>query len=341
MISQRLGIKTQFLGLLLGGLLSLSACGQVITPQPSPTPTRAGDPTSTPSGSAVYSATSVPVISSRDVATPTITPTPIVHIVQKGDTLLGIALDFGVSVEALQTANGIDNPQFLQVGQQLVIPVGDVSGRSSPSLLLPTPTPQPIRVQGAAFYETAVGSLLGLGEIANTTPLTLTNVQVAVTLLDASGQPLLETDTFASMDIIYPDVRTPFSVLFSNPPTEWESYQVTVLRGQEAGVLATGFVPISVLEAEGNTSGPQFEVSGTVRNASADQAARTVDLFVTTYDAQGNVTGYRRAPLSTEEGLAPGEEAAFSLTLSTHGDSPVDFSVTALGRAADGMNPGG
>ncbi len=49
------------------------------------------------------------------------TPGPT-YIVQAGDTLYSIALAFGVTVEALQTANNIADPALLAVGQTLVIP---------------------------------------------------------------------------------------------------------------------------------------------------------------------------------------------------------------------------
>lgn len=55
--------------------------------------------------------------------TPTATPTPVVHIVQSGDTLGYIASIYGVTVEALSVRNGIDDPRSLQVGNRLIIPI--------------------------------------------------------------------------------------------------------------------------------------------------------------------------------------------------------------------------
>ncbi len=45
-----------------------------------------------------------------------------VYIVQPGDTLYSIAARFNVSMDELMAANGIVNPNLLNVGQQLVIP---------------------------------------------------------------------------------------------------------------------------------------------------------------------------------------------------------------------------
>ena len=325
-------------------LALLTACGQVVTQEPSRTPRLSPAPTATPNQPVGDQATQVPAHAPADTATPTITPTPIVHVVEKGDTLQAIAFDFGVSVESLQRANGIENPQFLQVGQRLVIPAGDEDNQTSLGQLLPTPTPQPIRVQGTAFYRTPVDSLLGLGEVANTTPFTLTNVQVEASLLDASGTQIAQTTSFVSTDVLLPEDRCPFSVLFTTPPSDWATYQVRVIRAQEAGALATAYVPLSVTELRGGPSGPRFEVSGVVENHSAGRSPELVEIVVTTYDAAGTVTGFRRSSLpgSAEEGpLAPGGQRAFTVSLITHGHTPDEFVVVALGRTSGPISSGG
>jgi LysM repeat protein len=66
-------------------------------------------------------------------------PEMIVYVVQEGDSLYGIALEFGVSTEDLMRANGLLDPNFLVVGQELFIPVGGLP----PTLPTPTDTPIP------------------------------------------------------------------------------------------------------------------------------------------------------------------------------------------------------
>ncbi len=319
---------------LAAALIVLTACGEVITPQPtvgtSPTSTSipAPIPTLRPTATA-------PLIPPAATATPTITPTPIIHVVQRGETLLSIAFDYGVSVQTLQAANDIENPQLLQVGQRLIIPTGEEAAGTTPGLLLPTPTPLPFGVQGIAFYETPVGSLWCLGEIVNPTDFTLTNVQVHVTLLDAAGEPLTEADAFAAADLIPPGERSPFGILFTTPPPGWTSPQVTIVRGEAAGALADSYVPIAVTEAEGQSSGSQLQVSGAVQNTSAEQAAGSVSVIVTAYDAQGLVTGFRRETVEVEGTLAPGATAPFTLLFTVHDDIPTNdtpFNVIALGH---------
>ena len=47
-----------------------------------------------------------------------------IHIVERGETLASIARAYGVTVQAIASANGIWNPNFIWAGQRLVIPSG-------------------------------------------------------------------------------------------------------------------------------------------------------------------------------------------------------------------------
>lgn len=59
-----------------------------------------------------------------------------IYIVQSGDTLNSIALRFGVSPEDVQSANGITDPNALDIGQRLIIPgLEGISGLLSSELI--------------------------------------------------------------------------------------------------------------------------------------------------------------------------------------------------------------
>ena len=86
--------------------------------------------------------------------TPSPSPTPVVHYVASGDTLFGIALEYGVTVDALLHANGLDVNEYLDIGQALIIPLqaaeAELPLAAEPlgNLILPTPTPQPLELVG-------------------------------------------------------------------------------------------------------------------------------------------------------------------------------------------------
>ncbi|MCS7177812.1 MAG: LysM peptidoglycan-binding domain-containing protein [Anaerolineae bacterium] len=314
-------------------LLALVAtgCGSVITPPatetpPSPFPTLTSPP---PSVSPVPGASGELVGPSP---TPTITPTPIIYVVREGDTLSGIAATYGVSVEALQRINNIQNPLFLRPGQTLIIPTGREEAMA-PTELLPTPTPMPFGIRGVGFYETPVGSLHCLGEVVNTTAEVLTNVQVRVTLFDASGNALIGGNVFAAVDLLPPAARAPFSLLFTAPPPNFVSHQVVALRGEAAGELAARYVPMAIEEVTGTPYGPHFEISGAVRNRDPERIAATVIVVATTYDETGLVTGFRQQRVDVGNGLAPGAAVPFQMRFTVYKSVPADFAVIAYGKA--------
>lgn len=55
----------------------------------------------------------------------------IMYIVQPGDTLSGIAESYNVDLEILQRVNNIANPNSIQSGQSICIPI-EVEGESNP-----------------------------------------------------------------------------------------------------------------------------------------------------------------------------------------------------------------
>jgi LysM repeat protein len=99
--------------------------------QPAPvaealTPTRAlaATTTLTPSPVVTPTATASPT-------TPTPSPTPIIHVVQSGETVMGIASHYGIDPDTVMAANGLDqeSARLLHSGQELVIPsTGPVGG---------------------------------------------------------------------------------------------------------------------------------------------------------------------------------------------------------------------
>ena len=103
-----------------------------------PTPTRTPRPTytpivtrevllivtPTPSPSATLAPTATPTTAEQPTPTPSATPTPTprAHVVQAGDTLLGIVQQYQVDYGDLLAANEITDADVLYVGQVLTIP---------------------------------------------------------------------------------------------------------------------------------------------------------------------------------------------------------------------------
>ena len=109
----------------------VGATASTSSPRPSPTvagtpiATRSAVPTSSPTPTATLSPSPASVPTPEPTAAPTAPPVPPpqqTYVVQQGDMLATIAQRFGTTVSALQSANGIQDPDEIFIGQVLVIP---------------------------------------------------------------------------------------------------------------------------------------------------------------------------------------------------------------------------
>lgn len=128
--------------------IALAACTTApilvtASPQP-PTATRApvaAAPAAPPAGPNSTSAGAERVAATPGPATPQ--PAPFIYRVQAGDTLLDIAARFGVSVDAIVAANGLDDPDTLAIDQELLIPAGGPPADDAPVVEHPAAGAEP------------------------------------------------------------------------------------------------------------------------------------------------------------------------------------------------------
>jgi LysM repeat protein len=326
--------QTRLLLIITIGVLAL-ACGQVIT-RPTPTPTPpivvalqvTPRPTATP---APYTP--------EPTATPTITPTPVIYIVQRGDNLLRIAAQFGVSVEALQEANGIFDPRRLQIGESLIIPQEEEEALSEESPPTPTPTPMPFRIQNLTFHRAPTGELWCLGEVFNTSDVPLEQIQVEITLLDEQKQELERASAFVQADLVEPGERAPFMVQFEGVLSPFASYRAVALGGVPAYV-GSYYRDLEVREVHGaGERYAAYRVTGRIANIGPEEAV-SVHVIVTVYDALGRVIGVRRE-VPQHNVIPRGGETTFEVEIAPIGGPVVTYTVLAQGRRLPTPTPGG
>ncbi len=114
------------------------------------------------------------------------TITPTVYIVQGGDTMGKIAAEFGVTVEDLMAANGLTDPNVLDVGQTLQIPIGgevEIPPTEAPPPT-DTPAPQPTVTEGTSPTEA---------------PAEAGNAQLAIRGVIGAGDPAKEAVTIVNV----------------------------------------------------------------------------------------------------------------------------------------------
>jgi LysM repeat protein len=135
-------------------LLVLAACAPPAPASPRPTAPVVLDITVAPTQDVDATATAY----ARQLAP---TPTPAgLYVVQQGDTLGGLAEDFGTTVDDLMAANGLTDANAIQAGQTLLIP-SLISG----TLALGTPPPL-----AGTIVPTATATLTTTATLPTTAP---------------------------------------------------------------------------------------------------------------------------------------------------------------------------
>jgi LysM repeat protein len=307
----------------------LAACGQVVTVQPTPTP----EPTSTLEIAvevATLPPTSTPApYTPAPTATPTISPTPILHTIASGESLLTVAGQFGVSVAALQDANGILDPRFLQVGQQLIIPRPEELEEFESDSLTPTPTPYPMEVKNVYFNESNIGGLWVLGETMNISAEMLEQVRVGISLLDENDVEIASTEGLVSLDLVPSGQAAPFAITFGENPGEFARYRLFATHAVPAYV-GSYYRDLAVENVqyvgERNAS---YTVTGIIRNIGPEEAVE-VEVVITAYDPLGRVIAMRKVT-PDHNVIAPGGETPFTAVIAPVG-GPVQR-VAAVAQA--------
>lgn len=312
------------------GLIWLATgCSQVTTPtpdaQPSPTPAAVVEPlgpTATPRPTSTpRPATPIPT------PTPTVTPTPVIYVIQPGDTLLKIAIQFNVSTEAVQEANGILDPRFLQIGQALIIPTANETAEEQPS---PTPTPLPLNVEAINFEPTKQGTLWCLGAVRNPGSVPLTEVVVEVALFDANGVLLAREAAYTQLDVVQPGESVPFAMLFETPPQTFAQYQAVAVSGVPLLGDTRYYFNLEPFDLHGSPEGlATYRITGQLRNTGAADV-ESIRLVAVAYNEESHVLAQRQAELAVNL-LRAGAVTPFELDLIIPAGTVDHFEVLAQG----------
>lgn len=275
-------------------LLALTACtgkAEPLTPPPALIPYQTVTPAET--------ATILPVLTS--IILPT--PTTFTYTIVAGDTLIGIAGRFGISLEALIAANPGIQPSALLVGDSLTIPTGS----SNPAE--PTPSPAPLQIRQARCWSQSDGGLWCFALIQNEYAQAVENISAQFTLLDLNGQEIASQAAFAMLNKLPSGSSMPLAVHFPAPMPVDPAVRVQVLTAIRLLPADARYLPA----ATDNTllridpSGRTAQVTGRVLLEGQGTASTTWVLAVV-YDETGNVVGLRRwesqSPLSADTPLS-------------------------------------
>lgn len=257
----------------------------------------------------------------RTLAAPTLpspqsvgpSPTPLTYVVREGDTLLGIAIRYGLELEQLLAVNPGVNPRALSIGQQIYIPAleGDAS-----EVLLSTPTPVSLALSNAECYPTPAGDVWCGVEILNEHDSSVEGISVLFILFGEGGELLTQDVVFSPLNHLRPDERTPVFAFFEGHAEEFTAVDV---RLQSAVVYKKSGQRFVDLELELTRSEPsllskRWLLSGVVTVPETVEADEVLaSLIVTAVDEDDRVVGY--AKWESTETLRPGQNSPFEITV--------------------------
>jgi LysM repeat protein len=251
-------------------------------------------------------------------------PTPFFYTVRLGDTLIGIASRFGVSLEALQAANPSVQPTALTVGTQLVIPTGnELPGE-------PTSTPAGLALLQARCWPEAGGGLWCFALYQNGFAEAVENLSAQFVLLDAQGRGLASQVGYGLINVLPSGQAMPMAVHFAGPVDPPAGVRVQQLTANRLLPGDLRYLPVQVENSLVNLDpgDSTARLSGRVVLGGSG-TANTVWVLAVGYDLAGNVVGVRRWEASSP--LAAGGNLAFGFLLSSLGPAiaRVDFLAEA------------
>lgn len=283
-----------------------------------------GCSTSTPVLPVEPTATFIPYFPSTPIPTktlvlPPITPlptvgptaTPFVHIVEKEDTLLGIAIRYGVSLEELLAVNPGINPTILSIGQQIIIPglEGDPD-----SNFLPMATPIPLSFSEVICFTTRTEHLWCISTLTNGESFSLEGVSVILSLLSEKGEVIDSRTAYSPINLIPSGVIVPLSVLFAIPPGGYANAVLVPASAYPAENVDEGYISLDLIlemDEPGEDMKSWFLGGRLVSPVEDEKVADHITILAVALDKEGIIVGFRKIEIESE--LITGDGLPFEI----------------------------
>ncbi|GAP07716.1 protein containing LysM domain [Anaerolinea thermolimosa] len=293
----------------------LAACAPVKTLAPVTSPTlRSGELTPfTPPARITPSAASP----STPTPLPSLTPTPLTHIVREGEDMFGIALQYGLPLDALMTANPTVNPRAMSVGMRLLVPAGE---RPTPTVANPTPTPLPVRAGAPVCYPRLDSSLMCLVVISNATTTAVENLSGVFRLRMNDGN-MLDAPAVPLLNLLSPGNGLPLTVVILPPAPQHFELGFELTSALPVPEPNTRYLDAHIegLEIGVAPDGLSASVKGEVVMPPAGASAQTVWVGLVALNVQGRPVGVRR--WESPQPLPSGQRMAFSAMIYSLGEA--------------------
>lgn len=276
-------------GIILFGLITVG-CAQA-TPALLPTSTQIPPLTPYWSPTLPKSTATQTRLQNTSTAPPSPTPTPVTYEVVRGDTMLGVALRFGISLEDLLAANPEVDPRFLSVDTLLVIPQPEESAEE-----LATPTPPAVELARPVCYRTLEARAWCFLMVNNDQPYALENISAWIGIYTPEGNIVAGELAITPLNWLPAGQAMPIVISFPPPlPDDFtvtsERFSALIVSGETDRYLQT---KLELDRIEISADGLWASIRGNVMLPAESRAAQLIWLLGVAYDDKGNVVGVRR-----------------------------------------------
>lgn len=326
-----LGVWRQLLVCLVLVLPAVTACSNA--PNPRVETTSAVDD-SRWIGTLVPYVTSTPsqtLIPPTAIVTPFFTstpsPTPFIHAIQEGETMLGIAIQYGLSLEELQSANPDADPRLLSIGQELVIPILE----NSPEQVVSELDPVDLRLSSPRCFPGGVGEMNCIVEVLNEEDFAVENILVWFGMFDNDANLIEGKTAISTLNLLGAGMKTALSVSFEPQIPEETVISVDLVSALEANQIQERFASYEIIEQQ-VTVAPNEKQARITGALLVIEPVRSVWISALAYDEDGQIIGVRKwkgQPVCATDELE-GVESTEEPTSTPEPCSPIDFAMTVF-----------
>ena len=214
--------------------------------------------------------------------------------------MFGIALRYGISLEALKTANPSVIPNAMGEGLQLLIPITPTPPSTATATLA---SPMTTKTEGDVnvyCYRDGFGGAWCLVDYTNTGDKPLENVSAQVTIRANTSDYSQTKSAILPLNLVPAQTRLPLAVYFEAPTPAEFSVVATLDFSLPVAEQSSRYLVIALSPAKTKFSedGLTAQVSGEIHFTDPIRPASSVWVVAVAYDKNDRPVGFRRFEVS-------------------------------------------